>query len=317
MTLRHLVPKDTPFMNRHPAFWPFLAALLAIAVLTAMDGFIKTASLAVGAYSALLMRGAIAFSLTGGIWATRNPRWPERSVLKVHLYRGIVGGGCSLTFFSALVHLPLAEAIALSFISPLMALALAALVLKEQIGRKAIIAAVMGMAGVLVIVGGRIGQQQLDDDAQLGIVLVLISAVLYAWNIILQRQQAQLAGPLEVTTFQSALMALTLLPAAPWFLTLPQTGEIWGAIAVSALLGVIGLLLFAWAYARAEAQVLVPVEYSGFAWAALFGWVMFGENVQLATLAGACLIVAGCWIGAPGKRSEQVATGAPGLADAA
>jgi S-adenosylmethionine uptake transporter len=300
-------------MNRSPAFWPFLATLLAIAVLTLMDGFIKTASLAVGAYSALVFRAAMAFAMTGGIWAMQNPRWPDRATLKVHLWRGLVGTFTALTFFSALVRLPMAEAIALSFISPLMALALAALVLKEQIGRKAILAAVMGMAGVLVIVGGRIGRERLSDDAAWGIGLVLISAVLYAWNLILQRQQAQLAGPLEITTFQSALMVLVLLPGAPWFLTMPQTTTVWGATFIAAVLGVIGLLFFAWAYARAEAQVLVPVEYSGFAWAALFGWLMFGEDVQLATLAGAVLIVAGCWIGAPRKHSEQVVTGAPGV----
>lgn len=304
-------------MNRSPAFWPFLTALVAVAVLTAMDGFIKTASLAVGAYSTLVVRGAMAFSLTGAIWATQNPRWPAPAVLKVHLQRGVVGAFTALTFFSALVHLPMAEAIALSFVSPLLALALAAVVLKEQVGPRAIAAAVLGMVGVLVIVGGRIGRASMSDEAVLGVALVLVSAVLYAWNLILQRQQAQLAGPLEITTFHGALMVLVLLPGAPWFLKLPPTMAVWGATAVAAGLGVIGLLLFAWAYARAEAQVLVPVEYSGFAWAALLGFVMFGEPVELATMAGAVLIVAGCWIAAPRRHSEQVATGAPGVAEEA
>jgi S-adenosylmethionine uptake transporter len=300
-------------MTRNPAFWPFMAALLAVAVLTMMDGFIKSASLAVGAYSALVFRAALAFAMTGAIWATQNPRWPDRATMRVHLWRGVVGTFTALTFFSALVHLPMAEAIALSFISPLMALALAAVVLKEKIGRKAIVAAGLGMAGVLVIISGKIGREPLSQDAMLGLLLLLISAILYAWNLILQRQQAQMAGPLEITTFQSALMVLILLPAAPWFLTMPQSTTVWGAVFVSALMGMIGLLLFAWAYARAEAQVLVPVEYSGFAWAALTGFLMFGEDVQLVTLAGAVLIVAGCWIGAPRKHSEQVVTGAPGV----
>ena len=50
----------------------------------------------------------------------------------------------------------------------------------------------------------------------------------------------------------------------------------------------------------AEAQALVPVEYTGFVWAALFGWLKFGEPVGLATLAGALLIVIGSWIAARG-----------------
>ena len=143
--------------------------------------------------------------------------------------------------------------------------------------------------------------------------VVLVSAVLYAINLILQRQQAQVAKPLEIATFQGALTALVLLPVAPLFLAMPQLPATWGTIAAAAVLSTLGLLLLAWSYARAEAQVLVPVEYSGFAWAALFGWVLFGEEVRLTTLAGATLIVVGCWIAAPRRHSEQVATSAPGV----
>ena len=71
------------------------------------------------------------------------------------------------------------------------------------------------------------------------------------------------------------------------------------------------MLLLAFAYARAEAQALVPLEYTGFAWAALFGWLFFAEPVRLATLAGTLLILLGCWIAAPRKHTEQVATGLP------
>ena len=53
------------------------------------------------------------------------------------------------------------------------------------------------------------------------------------------------------------------------------------------------------------AQVLVPVEYSGFLWAILFGWLFFAEGVSTATLAGAALIVLGCWLTAPRAPAEQ------------
>jgi S-adenosylmethionine uptake transporter len=57
-------------------------------------------------------------------------------------------------------------------------------------------------------------------------------------------------------------------------------------------------MALSWGYARAEAQALVPIEYTGFAWAALFGWLLFGEPVSWATVAGVTLIVAACWISA-------------------
>ena len=105
----------------------------------------------------------------------------------------------------------------------------------------------------------------------------------------------QLAQPLEISAFHSGVGALVLAVAAPWLLRLPD-GEAALLLVGSALLTVTGMIAFAWAYARAEAQVLVPAEYTAFIWAALFGRLAFGESVTAWTLAGAVLIVAGCGV---------------------
>ena len=65
------------------------------------------------------------------------------------------------------------------------------------------------------------------------------------------------------------------------------------------------VVALSWAYARAEAKVLVVVEYTAFIWAALFGFVMFAEPVTLSTLAGAMLIVLGCVMSAWHERAHQ------------
>ena len=54
--------------------------------------------------------------------------------------------------------------------------------------------------------------------------------------------------------------------------------------------------------------MLVPVEYSAFAWAALMGWLAFGERLTWPTLFGTVLVIAACWIAAPRRRPEQTAT---------
>ena len=290
------------------ALYPFVVTMIAIALLSLMDGFMKSAALATGAFSALLVRSWLALAMVGPVWVARKSPWPEPAVMRIHLVRGLVIAFMALTFFSALVYLPLAEAIAFSFIAPLIALALAAIILKERIGGRSIAAALLGLAGVAIIVGGRIGRERLTHDAGLGIALVLFSAMLYAWNLILQRQQALVAKPIEIATFQTGVVGVILLVGAPFFFTTPQ-GDAWIDIACAAILSLAGALMLSWAYARAEAQVLVPVEYSGFAWAAVVGWFFFGETVRLATLAGAVLIILGCWIAAPGRRTELAATG--------
>lgn len=278
----------------HPLLPVFIAAL-AIGLLSLMDAFMKSAALAVGAYSALLLRAPIGIAIAAPLWRAKGGQWPSRHAMRLHVIRGVVISGMAFTFFFALTRLPLAQALAISFVAPLIAMFLAALVLHEKIGRQAIFGAALGLAGVVVILGSKILRETMGAGAPLGIAAVLFSAVLYAWNLVLQRQQAMVAKPLEVATFQNGVVFLTLVGFAPFFLHLPDL-RAWGDIGVSAVLSTIGAMLFAWAYARAETQRLAPIEYSGFLWAALFGWLFFAEPVTAGTLAGAGLIVIGCWI---------------------
>ncbi|RGP41409.1 hypothetical protein BPTFM16_01715 [Altererythrobacter insulae] len=283
---------------------PMLAAILGVGFLSLMDAYMKGAALAVGAYSASLLRSLIGTAIIAPIWLGSGGRWPQWSVLKLHLERGTVSAFMALAFFYALTKLPIAEAIAISFVAPLLALYLARVLLGEAIKPKAIAASILGFAGCLVIVGGKIGQGEFDRDVGLGLASLLFSALLYAYNFILIRRQAQVASPTEIASFHSGVSAAIHLLAAPFFFVLPNVA-ILSDVAIAALLTVGGAMALAWAYARAEAQVLVPFEYTGFLWAALFGWLFFQETVTQATIAGVILIVAGCLIAA--KRQKNPA----------
>ena len=282
-------------MTQRHRLVPFAAGAAGIALFSVMDATMKGASLAVGVYTALLLRCVIGTVLTLPLWMLTGGRWPERPVLKVHLIRSAVAAVMATLFFWGLVRIPIAEAIALSFISPLIALYLASALLGETIGRRAIGASVLGLAGVVVIAFAQ-GSAAAQRDP-LGIGAVLVSAVFYAWNLILQRQQAQAAGPAEVAFFQNAAVGLILVAAAPWLFARPDLPTL-GWIAAAAVLATVSLMLLSWAYGRAEAQALLPLEYTAFIWAALFGWLWFDERVTFATLGGAALIVAACLIGA-------------------
>jgi GNAT superfamily N-acetyltransferase/uncharacterized membrane protein len=130
----------------------------------------------------------------------------------------------------------------------------------------------------------------------------LASAVLFAWNLILQRQQAQRASPIEVAFFQHLVMLGIFALAAPFWAEPPPARAV-PLVLLAATLAFTSLAALAWAYARAEAQRLIPVEYSAFIWAAIVGWLAFGERVTLTTVAGALLIVAACLISARAKRA--------------
>lgn len=293
-------------MRRSSHFLPYFVALFGVAVFSLMDGLMKGASLAVGAYSALLVRSAIGVMLAGPLWLALRKGWPGRAAVRLHLLRGVVGAGMAFTFFWGIARLPLSEAIALSFVAPILALYLAAALLGETIARSAVMASLLGLAGVVLIAWSRLGSEVGHPEAALGIAAVLLSSMLYAWNLVLQRQQALIARPAEVAAFQNAVVTVVLAVFAPWFFVIPG-GDSMGWIAGAAVLAVTGAMVLSWAYGRAEAQALVPLEYSGFLWAALFGWLLFREALTLPTVAGAALIVTACWIAAPRKRPEQTA----------
>jgi len=282
---------------------PIAAAALGVGLLSLMDAFMKEAALATGAYTATLMRSLIAAAIIAPIWLWRKQGWPSKTVLKLHLERGIVSAIMALSFFYALTKLPLAEAIAISFIAPLIALYLARVLLGEIIHPKAVFASILGFIGTLVIVGGRIGQGGFDQDAAYGLAAMMFSAVLYAYNFIVIRKQSQLAGPIEVATFHSGVGGIALLLFAPFLGAMPETAAL-PSLGAAAVLTVVASMAIAWAYARAQAQALVPIEYSGFLWASLFGWAFFNEAVTLPTIAGTALIVTGCWIATRREKPE-------------
>lgn len=274
---------------------PFLIACAGIATFSAMDVLMKGLSIDIGAYNAVLWRTGAGTILSGILYFASRPAMPDPATLRIHAVRSLFVAGMAVSFFWALARLPMAEAIAIAFIAPLVTLYMAAIFLGERIGPRSIIASLLGILGVIVIVAGKLGRGDYAPEALYAVAAVFGSALLYAYNLILARRQAKMAEPMEIAFFQNGFVALILALGAPWFLAVPgvdHAPHILGA----AVLAVTSLLLLSWAYARAEAQILATTEYTGFLWAMLFGWMFFDEAVTLPTIAGALLIVAACLI---------------------
>jgi S-adenosylmethionine uptake transporter len=289
----------------------FAAALLAVAVLSIMDAVMKGLVLAIGIFAVSVWRSIANLLLTGALYLPGKPRWPKPSTLRIHIGRGIIVTVMAGLFFWGIGRVPLAQAIALTFIAPLISLFLASVFLGEQVGRRSIAGSLIAFAGVVVIVLGQ-ARTAVGPGVLLGSAAIVGSALCYAVNIVLMRHQSLAAKPIEINFFQS------LTVAALWFATVPFLGfpdwpenhGLW--VLAAALMSTGGGLLFSWAYARAEASYLAVTEYSGFLWAAALGWLIFHEPVSLHTLAGAVMIVGGCLVAANRKTAvppEIEATG--------
>lgn len=283
-------------MTRRPVAIAFAVACLGIAVFSAMDAVVKALALAIGTYNTLLWRSFAGVVVSGLPWMLRRPPRPSRAAMKLHIERGIVSAGMAMLFFWGLARTPMAQAVALSFIAPLVAQGLAVLLLGERLKRGALAGSALGLVGVLVILTGQ-ARAAMGPDALLGAIAVLLSALFYAYNIILMRRQAQVADPYEIAFFQNVSVAICLACAAYWFAELPGKAHL-PMILLAAILATVSLFLLSWAYARAEASYLAPTEFTAFLWASLFGYLAFAEHVGLSTVLGAAFIVTGCVIAA-------------------
>ncbi len=265
-----------------------------------MDAVMKHLVLAIGIFAVSMWRALANLIISGALYLPRRQSWPTRATLRIHLVKGMVVTVMAVLFFWGIGRVPLAQAIALTFIAPLIALLLAAVVLKEEIGPRSIAGSILAFGGVLVIVVGQ-ARATIGSEVLLGSAAIIGSALCYAVNIVMMRQQSLAAKPLEINFFQS----LTVM--ALWLAAMPIVGPpAWpagqvGWVGAAALMSTAGTLLFAWAYARGEASYLAVTEYSAFIWASALGWLVFREAVSTFTLAGAALIVSGCLIAARRK----------------
>ncbi|MDP9011487.1 MAG: DMT family transporter [Pseudomonadota bacterium] len=283
-------------MRRASPVIAFSIAVLGIFTFSCLDAVMKVLVLSLGTITALFWRNLAGIAVSGAIYAAKKQPLPSRAALKLHVIRGSVSAVMSVAFFWGLARVPLAQTVAMTFIAPLLSLFLSARLLKERITAKTILASVIAFTGVLVILLGQ-WHAALGHAAFLGTLAILFSAVCYAYNIVLMRQQALMSGPIEVAFWQSVIIALLMGVGAPFFAGLPPLVHA-PMILLAATLAVCSLLLLAWAYARGEASYLSTSEYTAFIWASAFGWLLFGEHVSPATVAGTLLIVGGCIVAA-------------------
>jgi S-adenosylmethionine uptake transporter len=243
---------------QHPV-QAFAAALAAVGILSIMDAVMKGLVIAIGLFVVSVWRSLMNLAISAVLYLPVRSRWPDRKTLLIHIFRGVVVMVMAGLFFWGIGRMPLAQALALTFIAPLIALVLAALFLGEKIGPRSAVGSLIAFAGVIVIVLGQ-ALGKLGPEVLLGSAAVIGSALCYAVNIVLMRRQALAAKPLEINFFQSVTVAVLWLAAVP-LLGPPQwPSDQWPWILAASLMSTVGGLIFSWAYARAEAGYLAVTE---------------------------------------------------------
>ncbi len=209
--------------------------------------------------------------------------------VRLHALRAGVQSGSMLLFFTGLATTPLAQVVAIEFASPLMAVALAALLMGEALPLRRVLALLAGVVGLLVAV--RPGMIAVGP----GPLMIIGSAVFWAGTILIVRH----LGRTESSTAQVFYVALFLTPINGLVaLTVWQTPS-WadlGIMLLAAGMGTAALWLYGEALRLADLTAVMPLDFTKILWASLFGWVFFAEQPDLLTLAGGLIIFAAALI---------------------
>ena len=207
---------------------------------------------------------------------------PTRPVL--HLTRSALMLVATTLFFASLRYLPLADAVAINFVAPLLVTALSIPMLKEQVGIRRWLAILVGFGGVLVII--RPGMGVMHWAA----VLPLCTAVCYAFHQILTRIAARTDDTQTSLFWTSASGVVVSTLAVPFFWQTPTLIEWVMMVALGTVYG-LGHYLLIRGLEIAPASKLSPFLYTQIIWAILFGSIFFDNFPDGATLIGGAIVI--------------------------
>ena len=221
------------------------------------------------AYAAVVERG--------GALRSRHP-W-------LQVIRAALGFASNLFFIFAYREMPLADAVAIGYAAPIFIVVLSVPLLSERVGPQRAAAAFVGFIGVLMIAPPGAGL------LSPGTVYALGGTLCYALLIIATRRLGAFDRALRTVVYSSGIYALAaLVPMTQVWVT---PGPIdFALLAATGLLGGTGMLLFAYAYRHAPAAVLAPFDYTAMVWAALFGFLIWGDTPSAPAAAGMVVIAA-------------------------
>lgn len=235
---------------------------------------------------ALVPLFALSFVTVGALEVVRTarPGW--------HVMRSAAGVCSMFLNFGALKLLPLADVTAFSFVAPIFAVILAAVVLHEKVGQARRIAVFIGFAGVLVMLGphGGLGHI-LGSGFSAGAGMALSGAALSAIVVIFIRQMSTTEKSETIVFYFMTVCSLAGAATLIWARA-SLSPEQWALLILCGLLGGVGQICMTFSYRYAEPSLLAPFDYTAMVWAVALGYVVFAEVPEPMVMLGAGIVVA-------------------------
>ncbi len=205
---------------------------------------------------------------------------------QLQILRGVVAVGSGTCFIIAIGFVPLADAVAVTFVAPFMVTILGALLLKEPVGARRWLAVVAGFIGMLIVI--RPGHGIFHP----AILLVVIAAIFFAIRQLLSRWLSGIDSVVTTVAYTSIVAFSITSVTLPFVWVTPSGLKILLIIAGLTLSAAIGEILIIRALDIAQSVVLAPSHYTLIIWSTLYGYIIFNDLPDRWTLVGCSIIIA-------------------------
>ena len=204
----------------------------------------------------------------------------------LQLLRGALLASTTATFFTAIKYIPLADAIAIGFVSPLLGTALAIPVLGEKVGVRRWSAIAIGFVGVLIVLRPGFEERHWAYFLPL-VVAALMATYNVATRLVVRHDTADTS--LAYTNVFGAVASTLAILVLPGVWTTPDTIQ-WGLLVAIGAFGSIGHFFLILAYRSAPVSTLAPFTFGHIILAVSAGWLVFNDWPDVWTLIGAAVV---------------------------
>lgn len=210
-----------------------------------------------------------------------------------HFWRGMVGVGAMTLSFYALTKLPLPEAIAINYASPLIAVVLGAVILHEVVRMYRWSAVVIGLFGVLIIIWPRMtlfAEGQVGHNEAMGALAALGGAIMAAFAMMLVRRLVQTEKTSTVVIYFSISATVISLVSIPFGWVMPS-GPQFAMLIAAGVAGGVAQILLTECYRHAPMSTIAPFEYTSMLLGLGIGFFFFGDVPTLEMLLGSAIVM--------------------------
>jgi drug/metabolite transporter (DMT)-like permease len=209
----------------------------------------------------------------------------------MHFTRAFTGIVAMVLLFLGLTRLPLADSTAISFITPLINVALAAIFLGEAVRLWRWSAVVVGFIGVMVMLSPHLGATEWTSTASVGAIMTLAGAFFTAAAMTQVRSLTKSETTASLVFSFQLIASVCGIATLPWGWVWPSPGDALALLGVGVLGGIAQIMLTD-SYRYAAASVVAPFSYTAMIWAVVLGYFMFDELPEPIVLVGAAIVIA-------------------------